>query len=175
MKLGEYMEKDLVSVRHVDPAELQPGELAHLVREAVEKENAKVVVIDSLNGYLNAVPEEKFLLLHLHELLTYLGQTGVATLLVYAQHGLVGLNMQTAVDVSYLADCVILMRYFETQGQLRKAISVVKKRSGKHETSIRDYSMDAGGIRVGPQLEQYRGLLTGVPTIVPPQKEVNDL
>ena len=83
--------------------------------------------------------------------------------------------MQTAVDVSYLADCVILMRYFETQGQLRKAISVVKKRSGKHETSIRDYSMDAGGIRVGPQLEQYRGLLTGVPTIVPPQKEVNDL
>lgn len=175
MKLAEYVEKDLIGIRHVDPAELQPGELAHLVREAVEKEHAKVVVIDSLNGYLNAVPEEKFLLLHLHELLTYLGQTGIATLLVYAQHGLVGLNMQTAIDVSYLADCVILMRYFETQGQLRKAISIVKKRSGKHETSIRDFSMDASGIRIGDQLEQYRGLLTGVPTIVPPQKGVNDL
>src|SRR4029077_3929293 len=106
-----------------------------MVREAVEKGGARVLVIDSLNGYLNAVPEERFLLLHLHELLAYLGQKGVATLLVFAQHGLVG-QMQGAIDVSYLADCVVLLRYYEAQGKIHKAISIVKKRSGMHETAI---------------------------------------
>ena len=171
MDVQTPIENGLLKVSQIDPAQLQPGELAHLIREAVERDHVKVIVIDSLNGYLNAVPEERFLLLHLHELLTYLGQSGVATILVFAQHGLIGAAMQTAVDVSYLADCVILMRYFEAEGQIRKAISVVKKRSGRHETSIRDYGMSDEGIRIGAPLSQFRGLLTGVPSLVAPQKE----
>jgi circadian clock protein KaiC len=174
MDVQKALDSGLLKIRSVDPAELQPGELAHLVQEAVEKVGARVIVLDSLNGYLNAVPEEKFLILHLHELLTYLGQSGVASILVYAQHGLIGLSMQTAVDVSYLADCVILMRYFEAEGQIRKAISVVKKRSGRHETAIRDFAMSSGGIHIGPPLEQFRGLLTGVPTLTAPMKEASN-
>jgi circadian clock protein KaiC len=173
LDINKAINSGLLKIRQIDPAQMQPGELAHLIRVSVEEDKAKVVVIDSLNGYLNAVPEEKFLLLHLHELLTYLGQSGVATILVFAQHGLIGMSMQTAVDVSYLADCVILMRYFETEGQIRKAISVVKKRSGKHETAIRDYAMNENGINIGPPLDQFRGLLTGVPTLTPPMKEAS--
>ena len=174
MEVQGAIDSGLLKIRQIDPAELQPGELAHLIRLAVEQDHARVVVLDSLNGYLNAVPEERFLLLHLHELLTYLGQSGVASILVYAQHGLIGMSMQTAVDVSYLADCVILMRYFESQGQIRKAISVVKKRSGKHETAIRDFAMSNEGIRIGPPLDQFRGLLTGVPTVVQPVAEASN-
>jgi circadian clock protein KaiC len=120
------------------------------------------MVIDSLNGYLNAVPEERFLLLHLHELLSYLGQNGVASILVFAQHGLVG-QMQTTVDVSYLADCVLLLRYYEAAGRIHKAISVVKKRSGEHETAIRGFVMGRQGLQVGDPLENYHGVLTGIP------------
>ncbi|HEY0593516.1 MAG TPA: ATPase domain-containing protein [Thermoanaerobaculia bacterium] len=163
MELEPHIEKGLVNVRQVDPAQLQPGEFAHLVREAVEKGGARVLVIDSLNGYLNAVPEERFLLLHLHELLSYLAQRGVATVLVFAQHGLVG-QMQTSVDVSYLADAVILLRYFEAEGRIHKAMSIVKKRSGRHETAIRSFTMSHEGLRVGPPLENYRGVLSGLPT-----------
>jgi circadian clock protein KaiC len=163
MPLQQYVEKGLVIVRQIDPAQLQPGAFAQLVRDAVEKERVRVMVIDSLNGYLNAVPEEKFLLLHLHEILAYLGQNGVATMLVTAQHGLVGTAMQTPVDLSYLADCVILLRYFELQGRIRKAISIVKKRSGAHETSIRELGMGPKGLEIGLPLEQFRGVLTGVP------------
>jgi circadian clock protein KaiC len=163
MALGPLVEQGLVTIRQVDPAQLQPGEFAHLVREAVEERDVKVIVIDSLNGYLNAVPEEKFLLLHLHELLSYLGQNGVASVLVYAQHGLVG-HMQSVVDVSYLADAVILLRYFEAQGRIHKAISVVKKRSGPHETAIRSLTMGSGGLMVGAPLENYRGVMSGIPT-----------
>ena len=163
MSLHEHVDKGTIVVRQVDPAQLQPGEFAHLVRHAVEAEGARVVVIDSLNGYLNAVPEERFLLLHLHELLSYLGQHGVATILVFAQHGMVG-PMQSSVDVSYLADCVIMLRYFEAHGQIRKALSVVKKRSGAHETAIRDFILGAGqGIQIGEPLEQYRGVMSGIP------------
>ena len=133
------------------------------MREEVEKRKSRLLVIDSLNGYLNAVPEERFLLLHLHELLSFLGQNGVATILVYAQHGLVG-HMQSTVDVSYLADAVILLRYFEAEGRIHKAISVVKKRSGPHETAIRSLSMGRGGLKVGPPLANYRGVMTGMPT-----------
>jgi len=163
MRLKECLDNGTITVHQVDPAQLQPGELAHLVREEVEKRHISVVVIDSLNGYLNAVPEERFLLLHLHELLSYLGQNGVASILVFAQHGLIG-HMQQTVDVSYLADCVILLRYFEADGQIHKAISIMKKRSGYHETSIRALTMSAEGFKLGPPLSNYQGVLTGVPT-----------
>ncbi|HXH94608.1 MAG TPA: ATPase domain-containing protein [Thermoanaerobaculia bacterium] len=163
MPLEPLVNEGKVTIRQVDPAQLQPGEFAHLVREAVEDRGARVLVIDSLNGFLNAVPEERFLLLHLHELLSYLGQNGVATILVFAQHGLVG-HMQSTVDVSYLADAVILLRYFEAAGRIHKAISVVKKRSGPHETAIRSMTMGKGGLKIGPPLENYRGVMSGIPT-----------
>ena len=162
--LKEYVDQGLIMVMPVDPAQLQPGEFAHLVRDVVEDHNVRVLVIDSLNGYLNAVPEERFLLLHLHELLNYLGQHGVASVLVFAQHGLIG-SMQTSVDVSYLADCVILLRYFESEGKIHKAVSIMKKRSGAHETLIRAYRMSGEGLHIGEPLEQYHGVLTGVPTL----------
>ena len=163
LPLRELVDKGMIEIQQIDPAQLQPGEFAHHVRQSVEKKGARVLVIDSLNGYLNAVPEERFLLLHLHELLSYLGQNGVASVLVFAQSGLVG-AMHSVIDVSYLADCVILLRYFEARGRIRKAISVVKKRSGAHETSIRDMVLDDRGIHIGSLLEEFRGVLTGIPT-----------
>ena len=139
LPLRDFCESGTIIIKQVDPAQLQPGELAHLIREVVEREKVRALIIDSLNGYLNAVPEERFLLLHLHELLSYLGQNSVATILVFAQHGLLGAAMQSPVDVSYLADCVILLRYYEASGRIHKAISIVKKRSGIHETAIREF------------------------------------
>ena len=165
MDLRELSDSGRISVQQVDPAELSPGEFAHLVRESVELRGARVVVIDSLNGYLNAMPEERFLTLHLHELLTYLGDRGVATILVMAQHGLIGSNMVSSVDVSYLADCVVLLRYYEMDGELHKAISVMKKRSGSHENAIRNYSMSPTGLTVGEPLKRFRGILSGIPIV----------
>ena len=163
MPLKQYVDEGTISVRTIDPAQLQPGEFAHLVRDVVEREGVRVLIIDSLNGYLNAVPEERFLLLHLHELLSYLGQHGVATILVFAQHGLVG-SMHSVVDVSYLADCVILLRFFEAGARIHKAISIVKRRSGAHETAIRGFTMSLDeGINIGDPLDNYHGVLTGVP------------
>ena len=153
-----------IIVQQVDPAELAPGQFIHLVRRQVEQHECRIVVIDSLNGYLNAMPEERFLVIQLHELLTYLGQNGVTTILVVAQHGLMGTAMQSPVDVSYLADSVVLTRYFELKGRVKKAISVVKKRSGAHEETIRELRLGKGGIQVGEPLENLRGVLTGVPT-----------
>ena len=173
MPLKEFCEEGKVLIRQVDPAQLQPGEFASLVRDSVEKDGVRVLVIDSLNGYLNAVPEERFLLLHLHELLSYLGQAGVATVLVFAQHGLVG-SMHSVVDVSYLADSVILMRYFEARGRIRKALSIMKKRGGIHDTAIRDFSMSSEGLAIGPALEDYRGVLTGVPNFDNIAKEIRE-
>ena len=159
-----HVESGRIAVRQVDPAELSPGEFCHAIREAVERDKATVVVIDSLNGYLNAMPGERFLIIQLHEILTYLGQAGVATLLIGAHQGLIGAHMITPVDASYLADAVILMRYFETRGEVRQAISVVKKRGGAHERSIREFRLESGGgISVGPPLRHFRGVLTGVP------------
>lgn len=172
MPLRKYVDAGLISVRQVDPAQLQPGEFAHLVRQSVD-DGVRVMVIDSLNGFLNAVPEEKFLLLHLHELLSYLGQNNVATLLVFAQHGLVG-TMHAPVDVSYLADCVLLLRYFEARGRIRKAVSVVKKRGGMHDTAIRDFGMSHQGLAIGAPLIDFRGVLTGVPTFDTIVKEIQD-
>lgn len=152
-----------VRLRQIDPAEVPPGEFAWLVRDAVEIDHARVVVIDSLNGYMNAMPEEQFLTAQLHELLTYLGRQGVTTLLVAAQHGLVGSHMQSPVETSYLADSVVLLRYFEHAGKVKKAISVVKKRSGAHEESIRELWFDGGGIHLSEPLEHFRGILNGIP------------
>lgn len=156
-------QKGAVKLEQVDPAELSPGEFVHRVRKAVERDHAKVVVIDSLNGYLNAMPEERFLIAQLHELLAYLSIRGVTTIMVVAQHGLLGTNMQTPVDTSYLADSVVLFRYFEDAGQVKKAISVVKKRSGRHEESIRELIFSAQGISVSAPLKEYRGVLSGIP------------
>ena len=164
--LGRPLDKDVdagtISIRQVDPAELTPGEFSHNIRRAVEENGAKIVVIDSLNGYLNAMPGERYLTIHLHEMLMYLGEKGVATILVGAHQGLIGAAMQTPIDASYLADAVILMRYFESRGEVRQAISVVKKRGGNHERTIREFSLE-GGIRLGRPLREFRGILTGVP------------
>ncbi len=172
MNLREHVEDGLITIRQVDPAQLQPGEFAHLVRQSVDA-GVRVLVIDSLNGFLNAVPEERFLLLHLHELLSYLGQNGIATILVFAQHGLVG-TMHAPVDVSYLADCVVLLRYFEARGQIRKAVSIMKKRGGLHDTAIRDFTMGSTGLSVGEALTDFRGVLTGVPTYDQVVREVRE-
>jgi circadian clock protein KaiC len=161
--LRPYVDDGRVTLQQVDPAELSPGEFAHAIRRAVERQRASIVVIDSLNGYLNAMPEERFLIIQLHELLTYLGQAGVATILIGAHQGLIGGQMITPVDASYLADAVILMRYYETRGEVRQAISVVKKRGGAHERSIRDFRLESGRISVGAPLRDFRGVLTGVP------------
>ena len=165
MDLRPFLESGHIRLRQVDPAELSPGELVHEIRQAVTRHKASVVVLDSLNGYLNAMPDERFLIVQLHELLTYLGQAGVATLLVGAQHGLIGMQMQTPVDTSYLADAVVLLRYYEAEGAVHQAISVIKKRGGAHERSIRDFSMGEGGLHVGEPLRRFRGILTGVPTL----------
>ncbi|MBT2335242.1 AAA family ATPase [Variovorax paradoxus] len=167
MELAPHIESGRIKVRQVDPAELSPGEFVHLIRLAVVESGAAVVVIDSLNGYLNAMPDENFLIVQLHELLSYLGQAGVATLLVGAQHGLIGTQMQTPVDASYLADAVVLLRYFELDGEVRQAISVLKKRGGAHERTIRDFSMTATGLKVGEPLRHFRGILTGIPIPIP--------
>jgi circadian clock protein KaiC len=161
--LQVHTEAGRVSVVPVDPAELSPGELVHAIRLAVEEQKASLIVLDSLNGYLNSMPDEKFLIIQLHELLTYLGHQGVATVLVSAHHGLISAHMSSPVDASYLADAVLLMRYFEADGEVRQAISVVKMRGGEHERSIREFSMRAGRISVGEPLRNYRGVLTGVP------------
>lgn len=159
MRLDE--DDDRFVFMQVDPAELSPGEMAGTVRSQVA-EGIRIVVLDSLSGYQNAMPEEQFLLLQMHELLTYLNQQGVLTILVLAQHGLVG-SMQSPVDLTYLSDTVLLLRFFEAQGELRRAVSVVKKRTGGHEPSIREYRIDKSGIRVGEPLRQFSGILTGVP------------
>lgn len=147
----------------VDPAELSPGELSSMIRHHVEQRGVRVVALDSLSGYQNAMPEEQFMLLQMHELLTYLNQQGVLTFLVLAQHGLVG-QMQSPVDLTYLSDTVLLLRFFEAHGELRRALSVIKKRTGGHQPSIREYRIDATGLRVGEPLKQFAGVLTGVPT-----------
>src|SRR6185437_2873817 len=149
-------------LQQIDPAELSPGEFAANVRHSVEVDKARLVVIDSLNGYLNAMPDGRFLILQMHELLSYLGQQGVLTILVLAQHGLVG-PMDTPVDISYLSDAVLMLRYFEYDGTVRRAMSVVKKRSGNHEHTIREFQLSHHGVRLGPPLKGFSGILSGTP------------
>jgi circadian clock protein KaiC len=164
MPLRRHVDSGRLSVRQIDPAELSPGEFVQVVRHAAEAEEARVVVIDSLNGFLAAMAEEKLVTLQLHELLAFLGQRGILTLLTLAQHGLVSGDNDSPVDVSYLADSVLLFRYFEASGQVRKALSMVKKRSGAHESTIRELLLDHGGVHVGPVLSRFNGVLTGAPT-----------
>lgn len=156
---------DRFTFLQVDPAELSPGELSTIIREHVELRNANAIVLDSLSGYQNAMPDEQFLLLQMHELLTYLNQQGVITFLILAQHGLIG-QMQSPVDLTYLSDTVLLLRFFEAFGELKRALSVVKKRTGAHEASIREYTIDQQGIRVGDALRSFSGVMTGVPTFL---------
>lgn len=154
-----------IKLRRLDPAQLSPGQFDHAVREAVEVGGSRVVVIDSLNGYLNAMAEESMVLMQLHELLTYLGQRGVLSLLTVAQHGLIGDQTHAPLDASYLADTVILLRYFEAEGELRQAMSVVKKRTGQHERAIRELKLGPG-VRIGPPLKEFRGVLGGSPVFL---------
>jgi circadian clock protein KaiC len=162
MDLPRHVESGRVRVQQVDPAELSPGEFVSVVRESVERSQASIVVIDSLNGYLHAMPEERFLTVQLHELLSFLRQRGVLTLLLMAQHGFVG-RMEGPVDVSYLADTVLMTRFFEASGRVRKALSVLKKRAGRHEDTIREFTLSAAGVQVGQPLSDFRGVLSGVP------------
>lgn len=152
-------------IEQVDAAELSPGEFAHRVRRRVDEDQIKTVVIDSLNGYQAAMPEENSLILHMHELLQYLNRQGAATFMTVAQHGLVG-DMKAPVDVTYLADTVILLRYFEALGTVRRAVSVIKKRTGAHEATIREYRIDNSGLTIGEPLTGFQGVLRGVPTYV---------
>ena len=164
MDLVGAVDSGMLDIQQIDPAEMAPGEFMQAVIDA-EAKGARVIVIDSLNGYLKAIPDERFLTTHLHELLTYLGQCGVVTLLVGVQTGVIGGSMSTSVDASYIADSVIMLRYFESRGTVRQAISVFKKRVGRHERTIRQFSMSSEtGIRVGEVLTNFHGILTGVPT-----------
>lgn len=160
------LSKGLLEVEQLDPAILSPGEFVENVRTAVEERDARMIVIDSLNGFLQAMPGEDFLAIQLHELLTFLNQQGVVTLMVLAQTGIIGSYMQTPVDVSYLADAILLLRYFEAYGEVRQAISVVKKRSGRHERTIRELKLGPNGVRVGAPLKNFQGVLAGTPTFL---------
>jgi len=162
LPLQAHVASGRVRMQQIDPAEMSPGEFAHRVRESVEREGVRVIVIDSLNGYMNAMPEERFLVLQMHELLSTLNQLGVITILVLAQHGLMG-PMQTPLDISYLSDAVLMLRYFEAEGRVRRAISVVKKRSSAHEDAIREFRLTAAGVKIGPPLTEFQGVLSGVP------------
>jgi circadian clock protein KaiC len=169
MPVDRYIDSGLITVQQVDAVELSPGEFADSVRRAAEgcDDNgrpARLLLIDSLNGYLNSMPEEKQLTAQLHEMFTYLSQRGVSTLVTVAQSGMVGDGMRTPVDTTYLADNVLMFRYFESFGQVRRAISAVKKRSGAHELTIRELSMSARGLHIGEPLEDFQGVLSGIPT-----------
>ncbi len=168
MNLSSHIASGHMRVEHMDPAEVSPGEFVDMVRRSVEEDGARAVLIDSLNGFLQAMPGEQFLALHLHELLTYLNNRGVLTLLVLAQMGLVGSAMQTPIDVSYLADNILVLRYFEARGEVRQAISMMKKRSGGHERSIRELRLGPDTIRVGAPLSNFQGILSGSPTSLAP-------
>jgi circadian clock protein KaiC len=161
--LRKHIEEEKITIEQVNPAELSPGGFAYRVRQSVEQQGAQLLVIDSLNGYMTAMPEEAFLNLQMHELLTYLNQRGVVTLLILAQQGVLG-AMQPTVDLSYLTDNIVLLRFFEAAGEVRRAISVVKKRSSQHEQSIREFKIGGPeGVEVGEPLTEFQGVLTGIP------------
>ena len=165
MDTAPLMENGMLEIRQIDPAEVAPGEFVASVRKLVDEEHLRVLVIDSMNGFPERDAARAVPTMQLHELLSYLGQQGVATILTLAQHGFIG-TMQSPVDVSYLADGVLLFRYFEYQGQIRQALSVIKKRSGAHERTIRELKFGHGAIAVGEALKDFEGVLTGVPSYV---------
>ncbi|HEX2862204.1 MAG TPA: ATPase domain-containing protein, partial [Lacunisphaera sp.] len=168
--IAAHLESGRIKIQQIDPAEISPGELAYRIREAVHGGKVRTVVIDSLNGYLHAMPDQRHLTLQLHELLAFLNQQGVATMMVLTQQGLVG-TMQTPIDLTYLADTVVLLRYFETSGSVRQAISVIKKRSGNHERTIREFTIVKDGVNVGEPLRGFHGVLTGNPFVLASDKD----
>jgi circadian clock protein KaiC len=167
LDLRSHLEAGHVTVEQIDPAEISPGEFSAKVRRVVNgaagRPPARVILIDSLNGYLNAMPNENFLLIQMHELLTFLNERGILTLMILAQHGFLGSTMQTPIDVTYLVDTVIVLRYFEAFGEVKMAIAAIKKRTGGHERTIREFQISAKGIRIGAPLSEFEGVLTGVP------------
>lgn len=171
MPLEQAIAAGKARVHQIDPAELAPDEFTNLVRVAVEEHQSRVVVVDSINGYFTAMPESRYLTLQMHELLGYLAERGVASILTMAQSGLAGGAMTSPVDLSYLADTIVVLRYFELEGRLRKAVSVLKKRSGAHEETIREFELGGGGIHIGAPLVQMQGVLTGAPRLVGPLGE----
>lgn len=162
LRFSEFIESGHLVIQQIDPAEISPGEFAWRVRSEVEKRQCRMIIVDSLNGYMAAMPQEQQLILQMHELLSYLSQRGVVTFLINPQHGLLG-SMATNLEISYVADSVVLIRFFEAQGRLRKAISVLKHRAGPHEDAIRELRIDSQGIRVGEPLMNFRGVMTGTP------------
>ncbi len=172
MNIQPYIDNGLICVEEVNPAEISPGELVHKIRQAVVAGKTRFVIIDSINGYMNAMPAERYLSLQLHELLAFLNQQGVVTIMVLAQQGLVGM-MQSNVDLTYLADTVIMLRYFEALGVIRQALSVVKKRSGNHERTIREIHVGRGGIVVGEPLTNMQGVLTGTPSLLAGRTQID--
>jgi circadian clock protein KaiC len=171
MDLRPHIRNGRVALERVDPAEMSPGELVAKVQDYVEKKNVRIIVFDSLNGYLQSMPGEQFLAIHLHELLAYLNNQGVLTLMILAQAGTIGSPIQSAIDVSYLADNILLLRYFEAQGEVRQAISAIKRRAGAHERTIRELRLGPGRIRVGRPLNEFQGVLTGTPSFLGGTKE----
>lgn len=174
VQVDELIAKKLLHLHQIDPAELAPDEFTHLVRHAVDRDQAKLVVIDSLTGYFTAMPEARSLTLQMHELLAFLSEKNVASLMTMAQSGLIGTSMSSTVDISYLADTVLLLRYFESEGQVKKAVSVLKKRSGVHEDTIREFGFGPEGVQVGPPLANMRGVLTGSPLFIPATEKVSE-
>jgi len=162
--LRQAVTQGTLRVEQIDPAELSPGQFAHAVQHAVTQQAVRLVILDSLTGYVHAMPDARFLTLHMHELLTWLARHGATTLLVLDQHGLLEGPMLAPLDLSYLADTVLLFRYFEDRGTIRRAVSVIKRRSGPHEHTIREMTLGPHGIGVGEPLTQFRGVLTGIPT-----------
>lgn len=160
--IAEAVRLNRLGWKRANPSRLSPGQFVWQVRREVEDRGARVVVIDSLNSYLSTMPEEQALTLQMHELLTYLNNKGIVTILILAQQGIIG-DIQNPVDLSFMSDTVVLLRFFEASGEVRKAISVVKKRTGVHELSIREFRLFPEGMQVGPQLMEFRGVLTGVP------------
>lgn len=166
MDIRSRLDSGHLTIEQVEPGEVSPGEFAARVRQRVDDCGCRVVMIDSMNGYLHAIPSGHAPLVRMHELLAYLNERGVATILITAQHGMMGMNMAAPIDVSYLADCVIMLRFFESYGSVRKAISCVKKRTGAHETTIREYAIGPDRVRVGEPLTDFHGVMTGVPQYV---------
>ena len=162
MDLQPHIDSGQLQVVQIDPAELSPGEFASWIRRAVEEEGVTFLVIDSLNAFLQAMPGEKYLLLQMHELLSYLNQQGVITMLVLGQHGIIG-DVRADVDLSYLSDGIVLFRYFEARGNVYKAVSVAKSRVTAHEASIREFNLSPEGLQVGDPLKDFEGVLTGLP------------
>ena len=163
MPLNDYVRQEVIETCTVDPTEISPGEFCHRVRTSVERRDTRIVVIDSLSGYMQVMPESRFMEVHLFELLKYLNARGVLSILIVTQHGILGSALESPIDVSYLIDTILLMRYFEANGEVHKAISVVKKRLGPHERTIRECQLGAHGLRVGEPLDRFHGVLTGIP------------